>query len=99
MSHIHAALGGGRQGMAAAYDMAKYGDARRILIGDVSLDEAQKCAARANALIGHAIAESTGMSVSNHPVMSALEPIADAAHGDNPLRLCLPSCRLLCPHF
>ena len=71
MSYIYAVLGGGRQGTAAAYDMAKHGDARRVLIGDVSLAAAQKSAARVNGLIGHAIAEAHQVDVTNHDQLKA----------------------------
>lgn len=56
MGFTYAVLGGGRQGTAAAYDMARFGDARRVLIADLSLEAAQKAAARVNALIGAEIA-------------------------------------------
>lgn len=46
MSFVYGVLGGGRQGTAAAYDMARFGDARRVLIADISLEAAQKSAAR-----------------------------------------------------
>ena len=57
MSYIYAVLGGGRQGTAAAYDMAKHGDAGKVLIGDANLAAAEKSAARVNALTGTTIAE------------------------------------------
>ena len=34
MGYIYAVVGAGRQGTAAAYDMAKHGDAEKVLIGD-----------------------------------------------------------------
>jgi len=66
MSYVYAVLGGGRQGTAAAYDMARYGDARRVLIGDVSLEAAQRSAARVNGLLGREIAEAQQVDVT-HP--------------------------------
>lgn len=41
MSYVFAVLGGGRQGTAAAYDMARNGDAEKVYIGDVSLEAAE----------------------------------------------------------
>lgn len=38
MGYCYAVLGAGRQGTAAAYDMGKFGEAGRVLIGDA--DEA-----------------------------------------------------------
>jgi len=66
MSFVYAVLGGGRQGTAAAYDMAKFGDATRVLIADVSLEAAQKAASRVNQLIGKEIAEAHQVDVTNH---------------------------------
>ncbi len=65
MSYVYAVLGGGRQGTAAAYDMAKFGDASRVLIGDVSLAAAQRSAARVNGLLGREIAAAQRMDVTN----------------------------------
>jgi len=66
MGFVYAVLGGGRQGTAAAYDMAKFGDAARVLIADVSLEAAQKAASRVNKLIGKEIAEAHQVDVTNH---------------------------------
>ena len=66
MGFVYAVLGGGRQGTAAAYDIAKFGDAARVLIADVSLEVAQKAASRVNKLIGKEIAEAHQMDVTNH---------------------------------
>lgn len=66
MSFVYAVLGGGRQGTAAAYDMARFGDASRVLIADISLEAAQKSAARVNKLIGQDIAEAHQVDVTNH---------------------------------
>ncbi len=65
MSYVYAVLGGGRQGTAAAYDMAKFGDASRVLIGDVSLAAAQRSAARVNGLLGREIAAAQRVDVTN----------------------------------
>ena len=65
MSYVYAVLGGGRQGTAAAYDMAKFGEAGRVLIGDVSLAAAQRSAARVNGLLGREIAEAHRVDVTN----------------------------------
>jgi lysine 6-dehydrogenase len=57
MSKVFAILGAGMQGTAAAYDLAKYGQPHKILLGDVSLEQAQKSARRVNELVGSAICE------------------------------------------
>ncbi len=65
MSFVYAVLGGGRQGTAAAYDMAQFGGADKVLIADVSREAAQKSAARVNALIGREIAEAHQVDVTD----------------------------------
>ena len=45
-------LGSGRQGTAAAYDLARFGDAARVVMADVRLDAARQAAARVNELAG-----------------------------------------------
>lgn len=65
MGYIYAVLGGGRQGTAAAYDMAKFGEAERVLIGDISLEAAQQAAERVNTLLGRQIAEARGVDVTD----------------------------------
>jgi len=66
MSSTYAVLGAGRQGTSAAYDMAKLGDAREVLIGDVNLEAAQRSAARVNRLIGREIARAHQVDVTDH---------------------------------
>ncbi|MGD9046248.1 MAG: saccharopine dehydrogenase NADP-binding domain-containing protein [Desulfobacterales bacterium] len=66
MAFVYAVLGGGRQGTAAAYDMAKFGDAPQVLIADVSLEAAQASAARVNHLVGKEIAQAHQLDISDH---------------------------------
>jgi lysine 6-dehydrogenase len=66
MAFVYAVLGGGRQGTAAAYDMAKFGDAAQVLIADLSLEAAQKSVARVNHLVGKEIAEAHQLNVTDH---------------------------------
>jgi lysine 6-dehydrogenase len=47
----YAVLGAGRQGMAAAYDLARFGNAEHVLLADANLQAAQKCAERINFLL------------------------------------------------
>ena len=76
MSYTYAVLGGGRQGTAAAYDMAKFGDADQVLIGDLSLEAAQKSAGRVNQLIGQEIAQAHQVDAANHDQLEAfLDPV------------------------
>jgi len=71
MAFVYAVLGGGRQGTAVAYDMARFGDASRVLIADVSLEAAQKSAARVNRLIGKDIAEAQQVDVTDYDRLRA----------------------------
>ncbi len=57
MSYTYAVLGAGRQGTAAAYDMARWGDARRVILADLNLDVARGAVERVNQLLGKVIAE------------------------------------------
>jgi lysine 6-dehydrogenase len=50
-------LGAGRQGTAAAYDLARLGGATRVVMADASLDAARQAAARVNDLLGREVAE------------------------------------------
>jgi lysine 6-dehydrogenase len=58
-SFHYAILGSGRQGTAAAYDLARFGDAGRIVMADVHVDAARQAAARVNELAGRDVAEAT----------------------------------------
>ncbi len=66
MNYTYAVLGGGRQGTSAAYDMARFGDARAVLIGDISLEAAQRSADRVNRLIGGEVARPRQVDVRDH---------------------------------
>ncbi len=57
MSYTYAILGAGRQGTAAAYDLARWGDAQRVLLADKDLAIAQSAADKINRLLGKPIAE------------------------------------------
>lgn len=52
MAFRYGVLGAGRQGLAAAYDLARFGDASEVQLGDVSADAARAGAARLNGLLG-----------------------------------------------
>ncbi len=52
MKSAYAVLGSGMQGTAAAYDLAKFAEASRIVLADVSLERAALAAERVNRLVG-----------------------------------------------
>lgn len=65
MSYKYVVLGAGIQGTAAAYDMAKYGEAESVLLLDVSQEIAQKSADRVNKLMGKEVAKGDSIDVTN----------------------------------
>jgi lysine 6-dehydrogenase len=65
MSHTFAVLGAGRQGTAAAYDMARWGDARRVVLADYDLKVARRAAERVNRLLDKPIAEPLQLDVTD----------------------------------
>jgi len=76
MSYSYAVLGSGRQGTAAAYDLARWGDAQRVLLADLNLEVAQKAAERVNTLIGKPVAEAATVDVTNpQSVISTLKGV------------------------
>jgi len=72
-------LGAGRQGTAAAYDLARFGDAGRIVLADVEINAAARAAQRINQLIGRPVADAQQLDASNRQALiDTLEPF-DAA--------------------
>lgn len=65
MKFTYAVLGGGRQGTAAAYDMAKFGDAEEVLIADIDRQAAEASADRVNTLLSSQAASAVGLDVTD----------------------------------
>jgi len=84
MSYTYAVIGAGRQGVAAAYDLAVRGDATRILFIDLDEAAAREAAARVNTLSGRALAAGARGDASDAQAMTALlaatQGILSAAH-------------------
>lgn len=57
MNQVFAILGSGMQGTAAAYDLAKFADPARIVLGDADADQARRSAERVNRLVGRPVCE------------------------------------------
>lgn len=57
MGYRYAVFGSGRQGTYAAYDLAKFGSADSVVLGDIDRAVAQAAAKRVNSLIGMRVAE------------------------------------------
>lgn len=70
MEYIYAVLGTGRQGTASAYDMARWGEAKRVIMIDREQHIAERAALRVNHLMGREIAEGRQVDVTD---MAALE--------------------------
>jgi len=71
-------LGAGRQGTAAAYDMARWGSARRVVLADRDLEIAQRAAERVNRLLSASIAEAAQVDVTEASSLAGLLAGADA---------------------
>jgi lysine 6-dehydrogenase len=84
MSFAYAIVGAGRQGVAAAFDLAVRGDASRILFLDLDETAAREAAARLNALVGRGLASGARGDASDERAMAAqlagTHAILSAAH-------------------
>jgi lysine 6-dehydrogenase len=70
-------LGAGRQGAAAAYDMARWGQARRVILADRDLGIARQAAERLNSLTSDSIVEAWQVDVTDpqslRPALSGID--------------------------
>jgi lysine 6-dehydrogenase len=57
MAARYVILGAGRQGTAAAYDLARFGGANRVVLADARLEVARQAAERVNRLLEREVAE------------------------------------------
>jgi len=71
-------LGAGRQGTAAAYDMARWGGARRVILADRNLEAANKAAYRVNELVGSSLATAVQIDVEDIQAVSQILQGTDA---------------------
>ncbi len=78
MTFTYTILGAGRQGTAAAYDMARWGQASRILMADCNSQAARQAAGRVNSLIGRAVAEPRRVDVTDQVALERLLAETDA---------------------
>ena len=78
MPYTYAVLGAGRQGIAAAYDMARWGDARRVILADRDLGIAQSASGRVNRLLDGGIAEPAQLDVTDLKAVEQLLTGVDA---------------------
>lgn len=71
MSKRFAILGAGMQGTAAAYDLARFADAERIVVADVSAEQSKKSADRVNKLLGKTVVESAEVNALDADALGA----------------------------
>jgi len=73
---IYAVVGAGRQGTAAAYDMARFGDAAAVHLADADLAAAERAAVRVNGLVGREVARPHRVDATDPVALRAfLEPV------------------------
>ena len=77
MSLKYAVLGAGRQGVAAAYDLARLGDAKEVRLYDLDADTAMQGAEKVNKLLQTQIVNGQALDVGNP---SALVPALRGMH-------------------
>jgi lysine 6-dehydrogenase len=65
MKYTYAVLGAGRQGTASAYDLANWGEAKRVILADKEINTAEEAAGRVNKLIGRNVALATQVDVTD----------------------------------
>ena len=77
MKFRYAVLGAGRQGVAAAYDLARLGDAEEVRLYDLDPEAATQGAERVNTLLQSGVAKGRGLDVGD---ASALVPALKGIH-------------------
>jgi lysine 6-dehydrogenase len=70
-------LGAGRQGTAAGYDFARHGEAAQVVMADADPAQAQRSAARINALVGREVAVPAVLDASDGEALRRLLEPAD----------------------
>jgi lysine 6-dehydrogenase len=78
MGHKYVVLGAGRQGVAAAYDLAVFGQAESLVLLDIDVAVAQAGAAKLNGLLGKPIASAFRVDAGD---VSTVAPHLDGATG------------------
>jgi lysine 6-dehydrogenase len=71
MSYRYGVIGAGRQGVAAAYDLAKFGEADEIVLADVDAATAGDAARRINRLAGREVASGRVLDARDSAAMAA----------------------------
>jgi len=77
MGFTYVLLGAGRQNVAAAYDLARFGDANRLVMTDVSGSTATASADRVNRLVGRSVATAVTLDIRDHDAVRHVLETAD----------------------
>jgi lysine 6-dehydrogenase len=88
-SYLYVVLGAGRQGTAAAYDLACWGGAGRVILADQDEEAARRSAARVNRLLGEEIAAAAVVDVRDPASLEVVLSGADACLSAVPYIYCL----------
>ena len=86
MGYRYLVLGAGMQGTAAAFDLARFGEAELVLLADIDLDRAEAAAARVNRLIEGDLARAAEVDVQDHGALVEALRGFDAALSAVPYR-------------
>ncbi len=78
MEFRYVLLGAGKQGVAAAYDLAKHGQAREVVLVDIDAANARRASDRINRLLGTSIARPVQADVSHKEELDSILKGADA---------------------
>lgn len=87
-------LGAGRQGVAAAYDMARWGNAHRIILADLDSETVQGAAERVNHLTGRPAVEPIQLDASDLKAVGEVLKDADVCLSALPYSMNLDLTRL-----
>lgn len=66
MGYRYAIIGTGRQGLSAAYDLARFGSAKEIILCDLNLETARKGAEKLRTLLSQDIFKPLSLDAGNH---------------------------------
>ncbi len=79
MGYRYAVLGAGRQGQAAAFDLAVRGEADEVVLFDVVEEQARRAVDRINRLVGRTVAAAAALDVRNREELESRLQGFDAA--------------------
>jgi lysine 6-dehydrogenase len=71
MTHRYAVIGSGRQGTAAAYDFARFGEASAVIMADLDRAQAENASQRVNRLAGRQVASAEALDAGDEKAVAA----------------------------